>query len=255
MDSTKLFYEVEVNELTMYFSGYPFKVNENIKMVSPTVGDIIEFGEEQYYSAVHSLSCIPSDMISTLWDMGIDWEELDDFELFIMLSRGLNKEQTKLIFEDLDLSSMQMVVNNETQDICLINEETNQVIDRLAYAKISGYLRKLHNIKPKIKKAKTKTTKRLLIDLDREDKKKAIEKNKHKSQLKPLISAMMRYPGFKYKSNELKEITLFEFMDTVQGASIYISSTSLLQGSYSGFCDTSKINKEAFDWMRDSSSE
>ncbi len=247
--------DLDINELTMYFPGYNFKVNKNIEMISPTVGDIIEFGEEKYYSTVHSLSCIPSDMISTLWDMGIDWEELDDFELFIMLSRSIDKEQTKLIFEDLDLSKMQMVVNNETEDICLINEETNQVIDRIAYMKISAYLRKLHNIKPKIKKAKTKTTKKLLIELDRGDKEKALKNNQHKSQLKPLISAMMRYPGFKYKSNELKECTLYEFMDTVQGAAIYISSTSLLQGSYSGFCDTSKINKEAFDWMRESSSE
>ena len=49
----------------------------NVK--NATVGDIIEQGEKDYYSAVHSLTCIPSDMISTLWDMGIDWEELDDF--------------------------------------------------------------------------------------------------------------------------------------------------------------------------------
>lgn len=140
--------------------------------------------------------------------------------------------------------------------MCLVNEETNQVIDKLAYMKIVGYLRLMHNIKPKIKKSKTKTTKRILIDVDRQDKEKALkDSNKNKSQLKPLISAMMRFPGFKYKSNELKECTLYEFMDTVQGANIYISSTALLQGSYSGFCDTSKINKEAFNWMRDVTKE
>ena len=40
-------------------------------------------------------------------------------------------------------------------------------------------------------------------------------------------------------------------MDEVQGAQIYTSSIALLQGSYSGMVDTSKIDKKQFNWMRD----
>jgi len=240
-----------MDELKIYFKGYEYEVNEGIHMISPTMGDIIEFGESEYFSAVHYLTCIPSDMISTLWDMGIDWENLEDFDLFIMLTRTLTKENLKLIFTDLDLSKMEIKVNKQNGEIVLRNEETNQTIDKLAYLKITEYLRKIHGLKPKIKRAKNKGTKRVLIEVDRQDKKQAAkEAEKNSSQLIPLISAMMRFPGFKYKSNELKDCTLYEFMDTVRGASIYISSTSLLQGSYSGFCDTSKIDKKNFDWMR-----
>lgn len=240
-----------IDELKIYFKGYEYKVNDGISMVSPTIGDIIDFGEEEYFSAVHFLTCIPSDMISTLWDMNIDWETLDDFDLFIMLTRSLTKENLKLIFTDLDLSKMEIKVNEQNGEIVLRNEETNQTLDRLAYNKIVEYLRKIHGLKPKPRKAANKNTKEFLIELDRQDKRKAAkDAEKQGSQLIPLISAMMRYPGFKYKSNELKDCTLYEFMDTVRGASIYISSTSLLQGSYSGFCDTSKIDKKNFDWMR-----
>ena len=125
----------------------------------------------------------------------------------------------------------------------------NFVLDELAYLKIVKCLRTLHSIKPKVEKAANKTTKKILIDLDRQK----IEKQKnevYKSNLKPLISAMMRYPGFKYKSNELKECSIYEFLDTVQGSQIYTKSTALLQGMYSGMIDTSKINKKEFDWMR-----
>ena len=241
----------EFNELQIYFAGYDYQVNDGITMISPTVGDIIEFGENEYFSAVHYLTCIPSDMISTLWDMGIDWEELDDFDLFIMLTRTLSAEDLRLVFKDLSLKDMEVQVNQENGEICLKNEETGQTIDKLAYLKIVKYLRTIHGIEPKIKHAKNKDTKNVLIMVDRDDKKKAMrDAQKQTSQLIPLISAMMRYPGFKYKSSELKECTLYEFMDTVKGASIYISSTSLLQGSYSGFCDTSKIDKKNFDWMR-----
>ena len=53
-----------------------------------------------------------------------------------------------------------------------------------------------------------------------------------------------------YKKSELKECGLYEFMDAVQGAQIYVSTTSLLSGMYSGMIDTSKINKKEFNWMR-----
>ena len=240
-----------IEELKIYFSGYEYKVNDGISMISPTIGDIIDFGENEYFSTVHYLTCIPSDMISTLWDMGIDWEQLDDFDLFIMLTRTLSADDLKLIFTDLSLKDMEVQINPDNGEVILKNNETNQVIDRLAYQKIVTYLRKIHGIEPKVRKAGNQDTKNILIMVDRDDKRKAAkEAEKHTSQLIPLISAMMRYPGFKYKSNELKGCTLYEFMDTVKGASIYISSTSLLQGSYSGFCDTSKIDKKNFDWMR-----
>ena len=115
--------------------------------------------------------------------------------------------------------------------------------------KLVEYIRKVHNIKQKVEKAANKTTKKILIQLDRDRIKKA-QNEEYKSYLKTLISAMMRYPGFKYKSNELKQCGLYEFMDTVQGAQIYISSTALLKGSYSGMIDTSKINKKEFNGMR-----
>ena len=124
------------------------------------------------------------------------------------------------------------------------------VIDELAYKKIAGCLCKIHGIVPKIEHAANKTTKKILIDLDRQ--RLAKMKNvKYKSSLKYLISAMMRYPGFKYKTNELKQCSMYEFMDEVQGAQIYTSSIALLQGSYSGMVDTTQIDKKQFNWMRD----
>ncbi len=250
---------LDIDELQIYF-GYPFHINNVISINSPTVGDIIEFGERQYYSMVHMLTCIPSDMKSQLADSKIDYEEISDFELFIMLTRNLTQEQTKLLLGNIDLSKLEVEKNEQTDELILhgfyedLDEDENPInkeviIDRLIYMKIVEFIRKLHNIKPKVEKAANKTTKRILIDLDRQKLAKAA-KEPYKSQLKELVSAMMRYPGFKYKSNELKEISLCEFMDTVQGSQIYISSTALLQGSYSGMIDLSHVDRKEFNWMR-----
>jgi len=190
-------------------------------------------------------------MMSQLEDMGIDYMEISDFELFILLSKGMTKESTYLLFGDLDLSTFELRVNPTNNETVLYNEETDTIIDKRIHMKIVEYIRKMHNIpKPKSRRhAANKTTRKILIEEDRKRLKKA-QKEPYKSQLKELISAMMRYPGFKYKKNELRECGLYEFMDTVQGAQIYVSTTALLQGSYSGMIDTSKISKKEFNWMR-----
>lgn len=241
---------LELDELKAYF-GEPFHLNSKITLYSPTVGDIIEFGEQRYYSVVHSLTCIPSDMKSQLFDSGIDYEEISDFELFCMLTRGLTQEDTKLLLGDLDLSKFEVCINTQNGLKLLYDRQNDIKIDELIYYKIVSYIRKLHNIKPKVEKAKNKTTKKILIELDRQ---RIEQKKKDKnitSTLKPLVSAMMRYPGFKYKSSELKECTLYEFMDTVMGANVYVSSTALLKGIYGGMVDSSKVDKKQLDWMRE----
>lgn len=232
----------------MYF-GKDYKVNDKITLKSPSVGEIIDFGEREYYSMVYTLTCIPSDMKSQLEDMGINYMKISDFELFILLTRNLTKESTCLLLGDLDLTKFEPVVNQENGDLCLYDEENDIVIDQLIYMNIVGYIRLLHNIKPKVEKAATETVRQILIKMDRD--KIAKSKNEpYKSQLKDLISGMMRYPGFKYKSWELQQCSLYEFMDTVQGAQIYVSTTALLKGMYSGMVDTSKINKKEFNWLR-----
>lgn len=241
---------LELDELKAYF-GEPFHLNSKITLYSPTVGDIIEFGEQRYYAVVHSLTCIPSDMKSQLFDSGIDYEEISDFELFCMLTRGLTQEDTKLLLGDLDLSKFEVCINTQNGLKLLYDRQNDIKIDELIYYKIVSYIRKLHNIKPKVEKAKNKTTKKILIELDRQ---RIEQKKKDKnitSTLKPLVSAMMRYPGFKYKSYELKQCSLYEFMDTVMGANIYVSSTALLKGMYGGMVDSSKVDKKQLDWMRE----
>lgn len=92
---------------------------------------------------------------------------------------------------------------------------------------------------------------------DEEQEKIQKQKNKDKelehSFLLPMISALVNHPGFKYKTNELKEINIYQFMDSVKRLQIYENSTALLKGSYSGMVDTSKIDKKQFDWMRSTS--
>jgi len=65
-----------------------------------------------------------------------------------------------------------------------------------------------------------------------------------------LISACINHPGFKYKLQELKDVGICQFMDSVQRLQVYESSTALLHGMMGGFVDSSKIKSDDYNWMR-----
>ena len=102
-----------------------------------------------------------------------------------------------------------------------------------------------------------KATKEAMIWEDEMNQKVEEEKRKKrdrtKSFLLPLISSMVNHPGFKYKTSELKEIGIVQFMDSVKRLQTYESATALLKGMYSGFIDISKDKnlQKQINWLKD----
>lgn len=187
-----------------------------------------------------------------LWDMGIDWNKISDYELFCMLFKGLNEQTTRLLFGDLNFQLFDLF-NKETENgntITLYNQSQNIEISEKTYRCISEYLRLMFNIYPKVEKAKGKSTKEWMIEEDRMNLLKDQEKG-YKSMLLPLVSSCINHPGFKYKLNELRDIGVVQFMDSVQRLQIYESTVALNSGMYSGMCDLSKVDKKLFNFMRD----
>lgn len=240
-----LFY---MDPLSLYF-GDDYVINQLITIHQPTIRDICTQGEREYFSTVHTLTAIPSDVKSMLWDdLQLDWEEVDDFTLFQILSRTLPIERTRVLFGDLDFTRLKVCRNQENGNIVMRNPETGVVIDQLIYQRMVTYLRKIHNITPKIEKAKNKHTKELLLELDRQDRATNINKE-YKSFLLPLISSVKNRMG--YTKDYILNEGLVEFMDDVKRLQIINHADHLLAGCYSGMIDTKKINKKDLDWMKE----
>lgn len=235
--------------LKMYF-GYDYIINDKISIRQPTIGEIVEFGEEKYFSVAQTLTAIPSDMKSILFDMNIDYEEISDFELFIMLTRQLTRDDTYLLLGDLDLSEFTIYINQENEELVMGDEKKDIIIDRHIYLLMSNQIRKMHNFEMKIEKSANEFTKKILIEEDRE--KRQIYKNKKfKSILKPTISSLVNSSGFKYKLHEVKDIGLCELMDSIQRIQIIKRVEALSQGVFSGTVDQSKLTKSELNWMRE----
>ena len=238
---------INVDPLKLYF-GEPYVINQYVTIYQPTIGDIIEYGEREYYSMIQTITAIPSELKSQLWDSGLDWMKVEDFQLFLMLSQSLSQKQTKIILGDIDLQRMKPVENLQNGEVILRDPVTGAIIDELAYKTMSAYLCKLHNLTKKIEKAGNKYTKQVLIDEDRQKREHSMNQP-YKSFLMPLVSSIKVRQG--YTRDYIRNMGLYEFFDDVSRAQIIVNTDALLSGAYSGMMDTSKINKNQFNWMRE----
>ena len=244
--------------LKMYF-GEPIEINQWITLYQPTINDILQIGESTYFQVVNALTAIPSDMKPQLWDMGICWEDIDDFTLFSMCAPTLSIDETRMLFGDLDFSKFRIGENLENHLPVLFQPAGDSaddfiIIDQHIYQILMKLLRTMHNITPKVEKAKSKWVRDYLINLQREKIEKA-SKTEYSSILLPLISSMLNSPEFKFSLNEIREMPYFTFMDSVRRVQLIRNSTALLYGCYGGFIDTNKIDKQDLDWMIDFSKQ
>ena len=235
----------DISLLQLYF-GDPYQVSDKILVYQPTIGGILEydkkFGESEFWSMLNVFIGNTTSYRLLLWDMGIDWNEISDFQLFSLLiymkqipneDESDNKEESE-----------------PKQEMVLWNPELDIEINEDIYKNIALYIRTMFNIFPKVEKAKGKTTKKWIIEEDRMNLANA-KKEDTTSTFLPLIESCCCHAGFKYKKNELREVGIYEFMRSVQRLQVYESTTALLKGMYSGFIDTKGIDKEEFDFMRD----
>lgn len=225
--------KLEIDELKLYF-GYDYHVG-NITIHQPIMGEIIDYGEREYYSMVHCLTSIPSDAKQLLWESGIDYCKISDFEYFIHMTRNLSQEQTAILLGDLDLSKMNVYKKDE--DLFLVDEERGLIIDKMVQLNISTYLRMLHNIKTKPEKTKSKIIRDILIEEDKR-KRELHKDDEYQSALLPMFSVLVT-SGI-YRKDELKQVGLYEFFNTVNRLPMLKTAAAVMNGLYCGFADYSK---------------
>lgn len=248
----------------MYF-GEPFDVGNGMKVLTPTIGDILELpnSDMTFYQTLYIWVSNPTTYRLMLWDNGIDWNKISNYELFLMLYKSENKQVSKMLFGDIDFDDFQLYSKtivekdddgNDVERIepTLYNPNLEIELSQQHYEIISEYLKTAFNIHPKVEKAKGRATKEAIIEEERMNLAQRAKDNiESDSTLLPLVSSCINHPGFKYNLQELKNVNFVQFMDSVQRLQIYENTTALLRGSMSGFVDTSKINKDEFNFMRD----
>ena len=255
-EKVELVCNYEDNDEIKIYRGYNIKINDHITIRQPSLGEIAEYGESAYYGMVYSLCSVGADLKWQLDDMGVDYTQIEDFDLFSqVLSRGYDVNKTKILFgETLDFTKMQLKFNKKLEENVLIQVFENGTyiqIDRYVYTAIVDVLRKMHRLKRNNELPGNEATRQILI----EDARDEYEENKgkpRKSYLQSLISSMVNSPGFKRDDTTDFDMKIYSFMASVARIGKIKNAELLLQSGYSGFgIDLKKIDKNETNWMGD----
>ena len=278
----------------MYF-GKPYTIDlesaiGSITVYAPTIGDLIQIGNDRFFSTLNIFICNTTQYRLPLWEAGIDWTAISDFELFTILYKGIDPEVSKLIFRDLDFSKFERMIfkknpiqeestqqnkefvkedlsdgegkiedaEKETkpeEEIVLFDRENNIEINYDVYNHFSQYLQTMFGIFPEEKITNSEYLKQMYIEKDKRERSNNEWKKKHDKEdsrvtLQSTISACVNHPGFKYKLSELEQVGVAEFYDSVRRLITYEQTTALMKGMYSGFVDSSGIKPRDYDFMR-----
>lgn len=229
-------------------SGEPIEICEGLTLLQPTLGEVKDFGEAKFYNTFWTFCSAPWDMPSALDDAGINFMEITEWELFQSIVVSLHPEQTKLIFGDMDFSKfrlMKRVQEDGTEDVVLY--DGTLIIDEKLYKNFIAYVKAMVGFEHTGKKAGNETTRKILIQEDRKQKRRNAKK-KYESILFNGIISLVNTEEFKYNYQTIFDITLFQFTKSLVQIQGKKAACALLQGSMSGFCDTSKIPQKNFQW-------
>ena len=242
---------IQTDELRLYF-GDDIKIADGVVLKSPTIGQVVDYGEAAYFSVLQTLCATPSSMKVQLDDMKLDWMKVTDWQLFVMLCSSFKPEQTSLVLGDLDLSQLTPYSMGETEEVVLSNKDHTIIINEVIYNVLVTYLRKMHGFKKQVDKAGNKMTHKVLLNLARQDAKMAQNKP-YKSFLLPLVSSLQGRQC--YETSYIRNMGIYEFFNQINRIQIVVQADAALGGMYSGMIDTKKMDKTVFDWMRDISDE
>ena len=244
--------------LRMYF-GKPYVIDLDtadgqVIVRVPTLGEIINIGEERFYNTLNIFTTNTTQYRLALSqaDQPVDWNEISDFDLFTSLYANADEEVVNCLFDGLKLKDFGVYQKDEPREKILYNRETKTEINEAVYQHIAQYLRLVFRLHVEEKITKDPILKKMYLQKDEIAFRRALKKkaDEESNSIQPLVSACVNHPGFKYKLNELEQVNICEFYDSVSRLQVYENATALLKGSYSGMIDTSKIDKESFNFMR-----
>lgn len=240
----------------MYF-GEPLELksgngDKTFKVLQPTIGDILEINEVKFYSTLHVFVTNTTSCRLFLWDAGLDWNEVSDFQLFCILYHSIDPDVSRLLFGDLDWSSFQVMQKKDDESFVLWSEKELIEINEDIYEHIHQYLQNVFNMHPEVELTDDPILKKWWVDKDRRsDDRKKKNKDEKSFSMQSMISAMVNHPGFKYSLKELKDVGVSEFYDSVNRLQIYESSTALMKGMYSGMISAKDLDPDSYNWMKD----
>lgn len=255
------------------------QITPDIFIRIPTVGEILD-DETLYNNITYILSSTPFQQMVQLDDMGIDYTEITEWDLFAqniqIYSYTLLKYKEKLnelnendneylilkdaydsliksfqfVFGDLQIEGFDLYHDSTIDEDILYNKETNVRIDRLTYIEIANTIRKINGYEYVKSKPGNETAKKYLIEKERKRLKRAAKKP-YESSLEKMVIALVNTSEFPYNYETCMDLSIYKFNQSFKQIQHKITFDNTMIGVYAGTVSTKDMHdKSVLSWIQ-----
>lgn len=233
-----------------------YKLTDKLTVHIPLVSEIRNCFEDElmYFQLVSVFTSTPCDMMVELDDIGRDYTEITEYQLFIMqISRLIHNAQNvslyhwHMIFPDIDIKDLSIEPYNDT--LVIVDKEKNVIIDEKIYLMLADLLRQMLNMKKNMEHYKVPEieTRKYIIDRQRLKRKRQMERNLRKgnqmsSALDGVILLLVNNHNFKYNFESVQTITIFDLYASYQQIYTDREIDGIMSAYYAGNVDLKKID-------------
>lgn len=229
-----------------------YKINDDVVINIPTVGQIKysegKNDEQLFWDEVSLFTKTPTDMISELDYMGLDFETLSDYDLFTILFQAKKDSgiYKSVLFKDFSLFDLE--ARSIDGRIVFVNSNGKEIINEQVYNEISEIVCVIvGHEKTKKKKFGNAYAKKKRIEQDYKNKAKAIKSDSKAKygldMLDRIIIRLVCNTNFPYDYDTIKNVTIYELIMGLKQIDKDIQVTDLMQSRLVGN-DLTKIPPE-----------
>lgn len=232
--------------------GYKqYRYNDDIVINIPTIGQIRnendKESENRFWKEANLFIKTPSDMISELDSLGIDFETISEYVLFIMLitSYIADENNSFQLFDGLDFRKLKMQAN-DSGELIFVDKSGREIFNKIIYLDVSDIITAMIGTEktPK-KKFGNEFAKKMRIKQDYKKKEKARkEQDNNDSVLSSIILRLVNNANFPYDFSTIKNVTIYDVFQSVKQIDKEISVNEIMDSRLVG-ADLNKLPKEA----------
>lgn len=224
-----------------------YAINEDIVIRIPTVREVLQ-DEDNYYGLVYSLTSMPIDRMVQLDDLGIDFTQISDYDLFLLFFSAIRTQDTHLIFGDLDLSKFALAESDDGGSFVLVDTENDVVIDRRVQLQIAAALRRIHHLEKNRRRPGNKEAQDFMLQVERE-KIRRQKKRSTFSNLESLIVALVNTEQFCYRYDDVLDLTIYQFNESVRQIVHKVEYDNRMRGVYAGTISAKDLSQDDLNWL------
>lgn len=219
------------------------EIAPKIHLRNPLIGEILDFGEKQFWGVVSSFTATAYDYMVTLYDAGIKYEDISDFNLFCMFFDQIKAMDCSILFDDVNLLHFDLAVDHQNQSLVLWNQKDDVVIDDAIFFNMATKIRMLCGLKRVWYNMGNEAARSFFIEKERRKQKR--HRNKpFESILERDIIAMVNCAECKYNFETIRQCNLYQFNSSVAAIQHRVHFDKLMIGVYAGTVDVKNIDKK-----------